>query len=284
MTNPKPHPKTPGQVLAQQKADAERDQKRKRSFVPLGATYIEGGHIDPLASQPTTAMDQFAKGGQPPQAVVVPDNRTSVQQYVDEIAPSSIAGRLIKFSKNGEFVFADTDETVSTDADFIALCDEVLIGWIKFHREEEGDEKTPPDRVMGVLYDGFIMPPREKLDELNPADWPIGLSGAPEDPWQHQICLVLQTPGTHELFTFATTSKTGRRAIGNLLRHYDRMRKKDADHYPIVRLKSSGFNHRDPRIGFVPTPLLAVVGTAPRASAAIPDSSLAADMNDQIPF
>jgi hypothetical protein len=100
----------------------------------------------------------------------------------------------------------------------------------------------------------------------------------------HQVCLVLQTPGTHELFTYATTSKTGRRAIGNLLRHYDRMRRKDVDHYPVVRLKSSGFNHRDPRIGFVPTPLLAVVGTAPKASAAIPDTSPAADLNDQIPF
>jgi hypothetical protein len=137
---------------------------------------------------------------------------------------------------------------------------------------------------MGVLYDGFVMPPRESLDDLNPADWPLGLSGGPEDPWQHQICLVLQTPGTHELFTFATTSKTGRRAIGNLLRHYDRMRKRDADHYPVVRLKTSGFNHRDERIGWVPTPMFAVVGKAPKASAAIPDTSPSADLSDAIPF
>jgi hypothetical protein len=291
MTNAKPHPKTPGQVLAQQKLDAERDQKRKRPFVPLGATHIDGGHIDPLASQPqSAAMDQFAKpSSQPPQSIVpaakqavaVPDNRTDVQRYVDEIAPSSIAGRLIKFSKNGEFVFADTDETGSADQDFVALCDEVLCGWIRFHREEEG---VPPDRVMGLLYDQFVPPPRESLGDLNPADWPIGLSGAPEDCWQHQILLPLQTPGTHELFTYATTSKTGRRACGALLRHFDRMRKKDADRYPVVRLKSSGFNHRDPRIGFVPTPLLAVVGTAPKASASVPDTSPAADFNNEIPF
>jgi hypothetical protein len=273
MTNP--HPRPTSQVLQDQKVTAERDRLAAQRRT---------------AQQRQDALDPFAKSSRAPQqavvpaakqAIAVPDNRTSVQQYVDEIAPSSIAGRLIKFSKNGEFIIADTEESVSSDADFIALCDETLCGWIRFHRD---DEATPPDRVMGVLYDGFAMPPRETLSDLNPADWPIGLSGAPEDPWQHQICLVLQTPGTLELFTYATTSKTGRRAIGNLLRHYDRMRKKDADHYPVVRLKSSGFNHRDPRIGFVPTPLLAVVGKAPKASAAVPDTSAAADLNDQNPF
>jgi hypothetical protein len=135
MTNPKSHPRTAAQTLQQQKADAERDR---------------------LAAQQRAAqkkqdevMNQFAKpSGQPQQAVVpaakqavpaMPDNRTSVQQYVDEIAPSSIAGRLIKFSKNGEFVFADTDESVDTDGDFIALCDETLVGWIRFHSRRGGN-------------------------------------------------------------------------------------------------------------------------------------------------
>jgi hypothetical protein len=230
-------------------------------------------------AQQKAAQPQQAIVPAPVRAVAMPDGRTSVQQYIDEVAPSSIAGRLIKFSKNGEFVFADTDEVVSPDVDFIALCDETLVGWIKFRRDEEG---APPDRVMGLLYDSFAMPLREALDEQDPAKWPMGLSGAPEDPWQHQICLVLQTPGTHEVFTYVTTSKTGRRAIGNLLRHYDRMRKKDGEHYPVVRLKTSGFNHQ--RFGWVPTPMLAVVGKAPKASAAIPDTSPSADMNDALPF
>jgi hypothetical protein len=275
---PKAHPRNTAQVLAEQKATSERDRlAAQRRAAQQKQDDIMDQFVKP-SGQPRQAVVPSAK-----QAVAMPDNRTSVQQYVDEIAPSSIAGRLIKFSKNGEFVFADTDETVSPDADFIALCDEVLCGWIRFFPETDG-VRPPPDRKMGLLYDGFVMPPRESLGDLNPADWAIGLSGAPEDPFQHQICLVLQTPGTHELFTFATTSKTGRRAIGNLLRHYDRMRKKDADHYPIVRLKSSGFNHRDPRIGFVPTPLLAVVGKAPKASAAVPDTAPAADFNDEIPY
>jgi hypothetical protein len=62
------------------------------------------------------------------------------------------------------------------------------------------------------------------------------------------------------------------------------MQKTHPDQLPVVRLKSGGFNHRDERIGFVKTPLLAVVGRAPRDSAAKPDTSLSADLNDQIPY
>jgi hypothetical protein len=273
---PKPHPRTTAQALAQQKADAERDRAAAQQRT--------------TQQPPAEALDRFAKPSSQLQQVIVPaakqtvavpDNRTSVQQYVDEIAPSSIAGRLIKFSKNGEFVFADTDETVSPDADFIALCDETLVGWIRFHRDDDG--ATPPDRVMGVLYDGFVMPPRESLGDLNPADWAIGLSGAPEDPFRTRSAWCCRHREPTSFLPMRQPARP-RRAIGNLLRHYDRMRRKDVDHYPVVRLKSSGFNHRDPRIGFVPTPLLAVVGTAPKASAAIPDTSPAADLNDQIPF
>ena len=74
---------------------------------------------------------------------------------------------------------------------------------------------------MGLHYDGFIMPPREELGDLDPRDWPAGLSGEPADPWQHQICLVLQDRESLELYTFATSSISGRRAVGNLLRAFD---------------------------------------------------------------
>jgi hypothetical protein len=84
------------------------------------------------------------------------------------------------------------------------------------------------------------------------------------------------------MYTLATSSITGRRAIGNLLRHYDRTRKSEM--YPIVRLKIGGFQHRDDRVGWVKVPVLAVVGKTPKDGTAKPDSSHAADMNDQLPF
>ena len=202
------------------------------------------------------------------------------RRSISTTSPSGIVGRLVKFSKDGKFVFADTDEPVDEAAEFIALCDQTLIGWIKFHNDGE----TPPDRVQGLLYDGFHMPTRQSLGDLDQSTWQDGLSGAPEDPWKHQVCLVLQRTGTNGLFTFATISQTGRRAIGNLLRHYDRMQRINPGELPVVRLRAGGFNHRDERVGWVPTPVFAIVGRAPRDSAAKPDTGVAADLNDQIPF
>jgi len=219
-----------------------------------------------------------AKQAATPPAIVLPDNRSPVERYVDEIAPSMIAGKLVKFSKEGKFVIAETDEALSPDDDFIALCDETLVGWIRFN------DDAPPDRQQGLLYDGFIMPARASLGDLDEREWPAGLNGQPADPWQHQICLVLQRPKTQELFTFTTSSQTGRRAVGNLLRHYDRMRRTDAGFYAMIRLKPSGFAHRDERVGWVNTPAFAVVGRTPKNSVAIPDTSPAADMNDELPW
>jgi hypothetical protein len=212
-------------------------------------------------------------------ATPAPDARTDVQKYLDEVAPASIVGRLVKFSKEGAFVFADTDEPVDEAAEFVALCDQTLIGWIRFHNDGE----TPPDRVMGLLYDGFQMPARATLGDLDQSEWQAGLSGAPEDPWKHQMCLVLQLTGTGELATFATISTTGRRAVGNLLRHFDRMQRTNPGELPVVRLRAGGFNHRDERVGWVPTPVFAIVGRAPRDSVAKPDTSVAADLNDALP-
>ena len=111
--------------------------------------------------------------------------------------------------------------------------------------------------------------------------WEIGLSAA-NDPWQHLStwsCSAANRRAIH----IRDVSGTGRRAIGNLLRHYDRLRKRRR-HYPFVRLKVSGYNHRDERVGWVNMPVFAVVGKPPKASAAIPDTSPSGDLDDAISF
>ena len=168
---------------------------------------------------------------------------------MDEVAPSGIAGRLIKFDKSGKYVTSDDGSEIDEGAEFTALCDQTVVGWQRFNGPGE-----PPDKVMGLLYDGFVMPPREALGDADPAHWEEGLAGEPQDPWQHAQLLVLQDTRTSELFTFATSSKTGRRAVGTLLKHYDRMQKTNPGELPVVRLRTGGFQHRDDRIGFVTTP------------------------------
>jgi hypothetical protein len=187
-----------------------------------------------------------ARQAQAPMAAVAPAAKvpapvtpTSVpyrNRYLDEVAPSGIAGRLIKFNKDGAYVTIDDDQEVAENAEFILLADDTLVGWIKFNGVGEA-----PERHMGLLFDGYEVPQRESLGDLDPAQWDLGLDNQPQDPWQHQHNIVLQNTESSELFTFSTTSKTGRRAVGNLLRHYERMQKTRPNELPVIRLGKGGF-------------------------------------------
>jgi hypothetical protein len=241
-------------------------EQQKRDHAPGG-----------IAAKPSGTAVVAAKKTSP--AITANDQRDPVQQYLDEVAPASIVGRMIKFSKDGRFVTHDDGEPIAEDAEFVALCDQTLVGWIKFNGDGE-----PPDRIMGLLYDGFQMPPRESLGDLDQSKWPIGLDNMPADPLQHQMYLVLQNVTTMEMSTFVTSSKTGRRAVGNLLKHYNRTKKTHPDDVPVVRLRVGGFPHPDERIGWVNTPVFVVVGRRSRDSSAVPDTSPGSDMNDKIGF
>jgi hypothetical protein len=255
---------TPAQIKAAQTRVAEQDTAARKAALKDPAAPKNNGQTLPAIAK-TTAV-----------AAAPPSNR---QEYLDEIAPASIVGRMIKSSKDHMFVTPDDGGEIGDDVDFVALCDQTMIGLIKF--DHNGG---PPDRRMGLLYDGFTMPDRNTLGDLNVAEWELGLDGKPQDPWQHFIYLVLQRGDTRELFTYTTSSITGRRAVGNLLRHYDRLQKTNPEVYPIIRLKVGGFQHRDDRVGWVNVPVLAVMGQTPKSGAAKPDSSLAADLNDEIPL
>src|SRR5262249_10282190 len=141
--------RTTEQALRQQKQDTERDRQSPPAKVPVA----------------TTAT-----------AVAPADDRAVRNRYLEDIA-GGMRGRLIKFSgKVSKFVTVDDGSDIE-DVDYVALCPETLIGWIKF---SSGDD-SPPERVMGLLYDGFKMPPREELGDLDETQWPAGLNNAPQD-------------------------------------------------------------------------------------------------------
>ena len=215
---------TGGQIL-----DEKIAKRKAATTAPAkGSQVLAGLKSNAPTSQPVTPKPQSTA------VTVAAPPQEYRSKYLDDIAPSNIVGRMFKFSKEGQFVTSDDGQPIPDNAEFVALCDQVLVGWIKFN----GDD-NPPDREMGLLYDpAFRMAARESLGDLDESSWEVGLSGERQDPWIHQICLVLQRTDTAELFTFVTSSKTGRRAVGNLLRHYDRMRRTHADDFPRVRLSS----------------------------------------------
>jgi len=121
------------------------------------------------------------------------------------------------------------------------------------------------------------------LGDTDMSKWELGLDGKPADPWQHHQYLVLQDAETKEVFTFVTSSVTGRRAVGTLLKHYNRMRQGKEEAYPLVKLKVGGFQHRDDRVGWVKVPVIAVVGRVPKEGAVKPGNA-GAEFQDEIPY
>jgi hypothetical protein len=153
---------------------------------------------------------------------------------------------------------------------------ETQAGQIKFN-----GEGVPPTRHMGAIFSGFMPPKRETLGDLDQDFWPKGLDGKPQDPWQHQIMLPLvSTDG--EKYIFTTSSITGRSAVNKLLNHCARLQ--EPNHYPVIQLKLGGFDHRDPRVGWVATPAFAIVGKAPKDNVESGKGSLANDLNDGLDF
>ena len=270
-------------TVKRKSTDEETPQRRGvRTIAELRARTPSGGTPIPpkavVSAKPTSAAVVPVK----PQSTAVAKQTGGdyVSRYLDDVAPASISGRMIKFNgKDGKFFTPDDEAEVSEDQDFIALCDETLVGWVKFNGPGE-----PPDRVMGLLYDGFVMPERKTLGDLDQSQWEMGLDGKPDDVWKHHQYVVLQQADTKELYTFVTSSRTGRRAVGNLLRHYDRLRRTGSDEVPVVRLRKGGYQHRDERVGFVQTPVFVVFGKASRDSAVRPDTSIKGILDDEVGF
>ena len=175
-----------------------------------------------------------------PSVPAAPDSRNAAEKLADDIAPSFAPGPIIKFNgKEGGFELAGSGETLDETTRYAALVDETWSGFIKFNGEGE-----QPTRIGGLPYDNYETPPRESLGDLDPDEWPSGLDGKPTDPWLRQILVPLQNMHTLEVFTFQTTSTTGRTAVGTLMRAYNRMRRANPSEVPVVQLKASSYEHR----------------------------------------
>jgi hypothetical protein len=243
-------PQTPKQILAAQAREAEQ---RRQAAKPA----------------PTSAAIAPAQSI----AAALPDTRTDMERYLDEFAPNTFAGRIIRFNgQRGEYRFHDDGELVPADAEFVALCDEVLVGWIRFHGKGE-----PPDRIGGLFYQGFRSPKRETLSDPE-------LAGTKEDPWKRMHMVPLQDTQTKDMFAFSTVSDTGNTAVSILLRQYDRLRAKNPDVVPIIRLRSAGFQPTDPQAAYCYKPVLTQIGKGDRCETKPSDTSVGGDMNDEILF
>jgi hypothetical protein len=218
------------------------------------------------------------------QGVIVPVGKTALMRSASPVGAYlaahgvGMSGTFFKLSKEGKFIKTSDDEEVPAGT-FVVIYDQIQAGWIKFM-----GKGNPPERKQGPIFDGFVPPNRDMLGEDDEDDWELGLNGQPTDPWQFQVLIPMQHVESGELFVFNTSSKTGRRACDNLIRLCGRMQQTDPDHYPIIKLRVGGFQHRDDRVGWVNAPAFDPVGKASKADTSMTDTSVSGDLNDEIPW
>jgi hypothetical protein len=191
-----------------------------------------------------------------------------------------MTGIFFKFAKDGVFRQTSDDKDIPEGTIFRVIYDQIQVGWIKFM-----GKGNPPERRMGGIFQGHNPPKREELGDTDQAEWDIDeMTGRAADPWQFQILVPMQRTEDGELFVFQTTSITGRRACDNLISACIRMQSAEPDCYPLIKLRVSGFQHKNERIGWVKTPAFERVGKSLKADATVVQTSVGADLNDEIPW
>lgn len=268
--SPRPRPRPPTPV----------DINRQQGFASPKSKTEAANSVVPARAPPTVvkaAVPATIVSGLP----VVPSTpRSTVDDYLDTFDPVRMVGRRAGFDiKGARHRTADDDETISETTPFVFLGDQTAAGYCMFD-----GPGNPPTVHMGLIFDGFVVPPRSSMGHTDESQWEIGLDGKPSDPQQLHVYLVFENTETRELITWVANSKTSRSAANKLIRHFHRVSKTDSSFYPLVLLKVGGFQHKDPRVGWVPVPTFTIAGRIPRADAAKPDAAQSGLPNDEIPF
>ena len=174
---------------------------------------------------------------------------------------SNIVGKLLKFTKLGDWVYGEDGSPMPEGHRLIAHMGDLAVGWIKW---EDG---KPVETIMGLVRDRgtprFQVPTRSELGDNDKADWPVDGSGLARDPWQSSNWLILlDTAG--QLYTFAPTSKGGKQALARLSKDYGIAMRHRPGEFPVVTLSGDEYEHPNKQYGMIQIPVMTIVGWAKR--------------------
>lgn len=227
---------------------------RQRASAAAAATTEEPEVKKPETGTAVAAPAQRSLGGV--------NARNAFEAYGDQASQRSIVGTLLKFSK-GDWI-AGEDEDVETETEFLVNMDQLMVGWIKWV------DNKPVEQIMGPVAEGFQPPRRNTLGDEDQDGWEVDpTSGQPRDPWQFSNYVLFQAIGNNdcadegEIFTFATSSRGGLGAIGELCKVYGKEMRTRPDEYPVVSIETSHYQHA--KYGRTYVPILKVVGWKPKA-------------------
>jgi len=214
--------------------------------------------------------------------VIVPaaksGNVVAISAGMDYLAKHSSTGVPVRFNKDGKFILpTEGDKELAEGTQLAVVWNQGRGGFQRF-----GEKGERPEFRLSLIFGGKP-PAREELGDTDPSRWPVSdFSGEQEDPWKEVMMVPLQSIEDGTVYVFSTMSVTGLRAVANLLHQSARMAAKDGDNYPVIKLRCGGYEHK--KFGWVKVPAFERVGTAPKADVVSAVTSVAGDMDDEIPF
>lgn len=166
--------------------------------------------------------------------------RNAYQAFADEVRQTGIEGSLLRFTKSGDWIAGQEEEDIPEGTELIMGLNTLKRGWVKW-----ADQK-PVDSRMGLVSEGFRPCNREELGDLDEDEWEKDDDDNSRDPWQDTMQVLLKDPESGEVYTYATASKSGKTALGEVAQVYgDRLQDgEDPDAMPVIKLASSFYKHK----------------------------------------
>jgi hypothetical protein len=192
------------------------------------------------------------------EAAVVNLQKNFFEQYGEQFATStSIIGSLLKFSK-GDWLLGQDETEVPVGTKYVASMDNLLVGWTKWSNNK------PVDEVMGLVVNGWPVPKRETLGDLDQTHWEMDNQGKLRDPWVFNNRILFKPVGkkysTDIAITFITNSRGGLQAMTDLAKLYGKEMSSHEDEFPIIQIGTDSYIHPNKEYGRIKIPLITLVG------------------------
>jgi hypothetical protein len=161
------------------------------------------------------------------------------EAYGNSVTRMTFPGDLLTFNKYGEYKAGQEKVEVPLGTRLVVHVPTTLIGYVRW------EDNKPVDFRMGLLSEGFVPPKRDELGYLDQAQWETFENGGVKDPWQLSNQVVMTgVEDSDEVYTFTTSSKTGRSSFGEVSVAYGHHIRQAPDEYPVVELHRRSYHHR----------------------------------------
>lgn len=175
------------------------------------------------------------------------------ERYGDAATARNIVGKLLKFTKFGEYKAGAENENIPIGTELVAYMPSLATGYVRWQ------EGRPAQAEMGYVGEGFVPPKRDDLDWNDSGEWEKDERGNPRDPWQFTNSLIFIDIDKAVAYTFNTSSKGGLTAVGGLSKMYGVHTRSRPRDLPTIKLGVGSYKHTVKAYGEIRYPIFTIV-------------------------